>query len=311
MSYLEANPDVRDAVQAGKLGSGWQHYEKFGRAERRPLRGKPRLDRREKLVGGLDLRHMVGIEIGALADPIVHKHDGSVFYIDHADTDTLKRKYAGWDRVADIVPVDAVWGEQTLQDCIGAGQQVDYVVNSHVVEHVPDLVTWLQEIRSVLKPYGELRMAIPDRRFTFDFLRRESTLADVLDCYVRRARAPTPRAILDHFLNYAEIDAAKAWSGELKQEDIKPTHEASWALEVADQAFRTGVYQDTHCWVFTPRSFIKICRELAKLGLLNLSCSELYPTELNTIEFFVRMRNAQSRSECVESWQVVTGDAGD
>jgi hypothetical protein len=36
--YLIANPDVRSAVTAGQLSSGYDHWLAFGRAEGRPLR---------------------------------------------------------------------------------------------------------------------------------------------------------------------------------------------------------------------------------------------------------------------------------
>ncbi len=199
-AYLDANPDVRAAIRAGALRSGRQHCRRWGRAEGRPLVPPPP-SRRDKLLDGLDLGRMAGVEIGALTSPIVSKQEAGerILYVDHLDTEGLRQKYSD-DQLAGatLVDVDRVWGEQTLQDCIGPGLKVDYVLNSHVIEHVPDIVTWLQEIHAILRPDGRLRMAIPDRRYTFDFLRRESTLADALGAYVQRARSPLPRAILDH-----------------------------------------------------------------------------------------------------------------
>ena len=244
------------------------------------------------------------MEIGALTAPIVRKSDGPVIYVDHADTDTLKGKYAGAGIDLDqIVPVDVVWGEKTLRDCVGVDQKLDYVVNAHVIEHVPDLVTWLAEIHSVLKPDGVLRMVIPDRRYTFDYLRRELSLADVLDAYIRRARVPLPHAILDHFINHCEVDAVAAWEGTLTPEKLRPTHTAQFALEVAERCLHTGEYKDTHCWVFTPDSFVQLCARLAELELLSFACDELHPTERFQIEFIVSMRPARSPADCIASWR--------
>ena len=180
---------------------------------------------------------------------------GEILYVDHTDTEGLRAKYTPEQLAgARLVDVDKVWGAQTLQECLGPERKVDYVVNSHVVEHVPDLVTWLREIHAILRPDGCLRMAIPDRRFTFDYLRRESTLAEALDAYIRRARAPLPRAILDHFLHEAEIDPAAAWDGRLRAADVQPKRAPHVALEHAIAAHRSGDYVDAHCWVFTPLS---------------------------------------------------------
>lgn len=301
-AYLGANPDVRAAVDARQFESGQRHYELFGRAESRALKGP--LSRRDKLLGGLDLARMAGVEIGPLAAPIVRKDEGTVLYVDHADTDTLRQKYNDWELDAEqIVPVDMVWGAQSLQNCIGPGRTVDYVVNAHVIEHVPDLVTWLQEIHSILRPDGTLRMAIPDRSFTFDYLRRESTLADALDAYIRQTRVPLPRAILDHFLYETEIDVAKAWQGQLLPADVKPKRSPQFALDVAERYFHSGDYQDVHCWVFTPLSFANLCAELAQLGLLKLACTKIHSTEFMEIEFIAAMQPANDAAECVASWQ--------
>jgi SAM-dependent methyltransferase len=157
------------------------------------------MDKLQKMLKGLDLRTMTGVEIGALTSPLVGRADGEIIYVDHADTETLRRKYAADANVdvSRIVEVDAVWGSNTLQQAIGEGRKADYVIASHVVEHVPDLLSWLAEIQGVLRPTGTLRLAVPDRRFTFDFLRQETRLSDILNARLAAARAPLPAQILD------------------------------------------------------------------------------------------------------------------
>jgi hypothetical protein len=101
------------------------------------------MGRIEKLRFGLDFGSMTGIEIGPSFRPVVAKNEGDVIYVDHLDTELLKAKYADDPNVdtCKIVSVDAVWGSQTLLQ--GVGRRVDYVIASHVAEHVPDLVGWL------------------------------------------------------------------------------------------------------------------------------------------------------------------------
>ena len=301
-AYLAANTDVRAAVAAGFFESGWHHFEAHGRAEGRST--IPRL-RQDKLLAGLDVQNMRGLEIGPLMTPLVTKAEGDIRYVDHVDTETLREKYRhdpGVDDLSRIVPVDHVWGAQTLSECLG-GARVDYVLNSHVIEHVPDVVTWLGEIHAVLEPGGFLRMAIPDRRYTFDILRAESTLADALDAYVRRARTPLPRAILDHFLNVTAVSAIKIWDGQVDPARLTPTKTAAEALSIAERIFASGDYQDTHCWVFTPVSFAKLCAALARLGLLNFTCERIYPTEFHQLEFIAALRSSADRRAMIENWE--------
>ena len=67
-------------------------------------------------------------------------------FVDHADQAALRAKYADDANVPaeQIVPVDAVWGERTLAECF-PGETFDYVIASHVIEHVPDVIGWLAD----------------------------------------------------------------------------------------------------------------------------------------------------------------------
>lgn len=260
--------------------------------------------RRDKILADLNLTDLQGLEIGALASPVVSSVEGDIFYVDHADTETLKRKYAAQPTVdvSSIVHVNAVWGASSLQDCIGPDRKVDYVVASHVIEHVPDLVTWLAEVRSVLKPGGTLRLVIPDRRYTFDYLRFETHLHDVVDAYLRRTRIPLPRLIMEHNHLIRDVDCAAAWRGDLDPATLRPLATPGAALEAAADALYKGTYYDTHCWVFTPISFAGLCREMAELDLLPFTCARHLETAHNEIEFFVHMSPSEDRTEIVTSW---------
>ena len=171
-TYLELYPDVAAAVGSGAIKSGAEHYLRYGLREGRRITTGARNNplpfpfptgywptKRDRLLTNLDLPNMAGLEIGALASPLVEPSEGNIFFVDHADTEAIRSKYANNKSVnpKDIVEVDAVWGEKTLQQCIGYDKKVDYVIASHVIEHVPDLVTWLAEIHEVLKSYGKLK----------------------------------------------------------------------------------------------------------------------------------------------------------
>src|ERR1700743_1724309 len=111
---------------------------------------------------------MVGAEIGELCRSVGTGENGTVYYVDHASTPELREKYKN-DPLVDIdalVEVDAVWGKESLSEALG-GKGVDYVIASHVLDHVPDLVGWLAETSAILKANGQLRLAVPDKRFTF------------------------------------------------------------------------------------------------------------------------------------------------
>ena len=261
------------------------------------------MDRKAKLLSALDMSTAIGVEIGALCRPIVTRGDGTIYYVDHASTDELRQKYKN-DPNVDIdalVHVDAVWGRQSLSEALG-GKRVDYVIASHVVEHVPDLVGWFTELGAILKPDGQLRLVVPDKRFTFDLMREESHLSDVLSAYVVRARIPQPQAIIDHIMNVRyDVSAGAIWLGQ--QSEGRPAHTFADAIATARDAVANGNYHDVHCWVFTPASFARICRQLVETSLLRMSCIEFFDTERNELEFQVHMQECEDAEHAAGTWK--------
>lgn len=257
----------------------------------------------ERIREGMDLSRRI-VEIGPLYRPFVRKAEGNVVYVDHADTATLREKYRDDPKfdVADIVEVDAVWGGKTLAECIG--EHAGYIIASHVIEHVPDLITWLGELSEALVPGGQIRLVIPDKRFTFDYLRRTTELADVLDAFLRKTRAPLPRCILDHVLNVRNVDTRQAWAGPLDPQklDRPPGHGYALALGTARDALETAHYHDVHCWVFTPRSFAQLMHDMAEQGLHALKCVNYIDTRRDELEFVTFVQPCADPAEVIASW---------
>lgn len=266
--------------------------------------------RRQKLLAGLNSHDLSGVEIGALASPLVKPEDGRILYVDYTDTASLKEKYRHDPNVVNenIVDVGAIWGSQSLQDCIGTDTKVDYVLASHVIEHVPDLITWLAEIHAILKPGGSLRLAVPDRRYSFDYLRFETRIHDVLDAYLRRARVPLPRLIIEFNSLARVVDCRKAWDGVLDPAHLQPMGTKENGLSLAAQSLADGSYHDVHCWVFTPKSFAELCTELAELDLLNFACDSLIETARGELEFFVSMLPCKGGKAAAASWRRAAAD---
>jgi predicted SAM-dependent methyltransferase len=258
----------------------------------------------DRIRTGVNLEGTTLVEIGPLYRPFFQKSDGDVRYVDHADTDTLRKKYRdGHDfDPALIVDVDAVWGENTLQEALGADTKADYIFASHVIEHVPDLLTWLGELRSVLKPNGEIRLVIPDKRFTFDYIRRETALQDLIEAYARRARRPLPANIFDHVNYVRKVDTGAAWAGALAPGALEPIHSFEMAMELIQDTLQSTNYHDVHCWVFTPYSFARLMADVAAHGLTDLTCHAFEDTLPYTLEFTAYLRASKDRNAVVASW---------
>ena len=267
------------------------------------------MDRREKLLSGLCIDGKLGLEIGALCRPFIKSADHDVLYADHASTEALRDKYRNDPDVAieDIVEVTAVLDGRALSEAVGT--KVDYVVASHVIEHVPNLIGWLHDLCSVLNDGGEIRLVVPDKRFTFDYLRATTQLSDVLYADVVKARFPQAHIVMDYVLNVVKLDGAKAWRSQIEPCVLERHHTLQDAQNIARQILSSNAYHDVHCWVFTPHSMARLFVELTHHRLVALECISFHDTAEDTIEFFVGMRPTTDFEKARESWLAMAESA--
>lgn len=266
--------------------------------------------RKAILLKDIDLRTERGVEFGPLDCPLVSKDDGHILYIDYTTADVLRARHAhrpGKDPSA-IVEVDRVWNAalpRVLRDDV----PLDYALASHVIEHVPDLVGWLSEVAQVLRIGGRLCLAVPDKRFTFDYQRTPSRLTEAMSAHVQSLRRPSPRQVFDHHYKVVQLPLREAWQGSLDITNLSRIHDFDYALAQTRKA-QAGEYVDCHCWVFTPRSFLELMAELAEHGFLAYRLASFHDTRPYTFEFHVCLEcdqtlpaNADRRAEAAASFR--------
>ena len=304
VEYLEANPDVAAAVRQGTFSSGKQHYLLHGRNEGRPL--APRISR---VLFKLDRRGR-GLEIGPSINPVAPKREGyRVEIVDYLDRDGLVDKFVreGGGHMYGLVPdlaariqqieeVDYVWTGQPLSQLIGQERCYDWIVASHVIEHLPNPMQFLRECFLLLAPQGALSLVIPDRRYCFDCVTPLTTTGDWLDAWYERRSKPTPGQVFDSVANAVSLDGKLAWSRDAQGELI-PMHSITSVREHFERASDSTEYVDVHCWRFIPESFRLIVKDLLDLGLIELEVRREIDTEGN--EFFVQL-HARSNERAVE-----------
>jgi SAM-dependent methyltransferase len=259
-------------------------------------------DRRSAILGDLDVRSLKGLEIGPLHNPLIKKTDGVVFYVDHVDANYLRQITKDPNiSLDDIVDIDIICGDRPLKELVP--QKMDYVVASHVIEHVPDMIGWLMDLHGALKDDGIICLAIPDRRFTYDLHRPESTAGELVEAYLLQARRPPARHLFDRVSLYAAYPKAQAWDIDMAVQ--LPSKEASLpeAYRLAERVATTSDYVDAHCWVFTPESFLEVVDRLVGLGLFPFSIEYFHATEYRDYEFYVRLRKSNDTQAIVASLQ--------
>lgn len=233
-------------------------------------------ERDSNALAGLNLEGL-GLEIGPSHSPIAAGLPGvECKVLDHSSQADLVRKYAGMGvDTSRIQPVDYVWAGERYLDLVG-DTRFDWIIASHVIEHVPDIVGFLKGCAEVLKPGGIVSLVVPDKRATFDYYRPPTGLGPVVDAHFQRRKLSSPGAIAE-----CEIMMA-AWDETTAPAILHPIEHAQAMMKMPGR----GVYHDVHAWVFTPAQFRLLIEDLYLLELLELR--ELSHGEAKD-EFYIKL----------------------
>jgi SAM-dependent methyltransferase len=266
----------------------------------------------DKALALIDVAAMRGLEIGALNRPRVRKDQGPIHYLDHFSTDELRARYLANEHMRSqldtIVEVDFVQRDgMSLAECIGDAEPMDYVIGSHLIEHVPNPIGWLHEVAALLRPGGILSLVVPDKRFSFDCNRAETQMRDWIDWYLRDLHVPSFTHLYDFFANVVTIDGTVdtpgIWAGTasydgVRRSDVPDPDRA--ALEICIDHRTRGEYVDVHGSVYTPAGFLALLETTTRLGLLDFEVAAFESTARNELEFFVGLRRIAAPGERID-----------
>lgn len=234
------------------------------------------------------------LEIGPLTSPNLTKDRFKhVYYADIRSTEDIKSFYRAHTNIQqeNIVDIDYVINKNGYADTMSNVEKFDYVVATHVIEHVPQLILWLQDLAKILKPAGKLCLTVPDKRYTFDHYRHSTSFAEIYDVYSRNI-INHPARVLDQDIN-ATLNDVVYWWKNFNNMDMIPndTEQYTRALEFYQKARIDNYNMSGHYSVFTPESFLLILYGMNKLSLLPFKCAEFHSTEIFSNEFNCVLQN--------------------
>ncbi len=245
-----------------------------------------------------------GLEIGPSYNPIAPKKEGyKVDIIDHLNREDLIAKYKVHPvNVENIEEVDFVWHGESYSELTGKNKHYDWIIASHVIEHTPDLIGFLNDCDTILKDDGVISLAIPDKRYCFDHYRPISGISKIIDNHLQKKKTSTPGTVLEHLLNLVLKTGHICWNSSITG-DFSFGHSLEEALHVMNVALSETEYVDAHAWCFVPHSFRLMIHDLFCLGFISFQEVNFFPTE--GCEFYVTIsRNGQgigkSRLEMLE-----------
>jgi len=154
-----------------------------------------------------------GLEIGALHEPFPIPPGARVTYADALTPEEAARLFPEID-ASRITRADRIINLD--QDGLGAfaAGSFDFVIISHVIEHVANPIRIVGEIFRILRPGGCAVIAVPDKRFTFDRPRDLTPFDHLLDDFRNGVTASSDEHYLD-FLGAVAPDILKCPPGDL------------------------------------------------------------------------------------------------
>ena len=220
-----------------------------------------------------------GLEIGPSHNPLAPKKAGyDVDIIDHMSREKLIEKYREHNLNLDnIEEVDYVWHGESYADLTGKDKHYDWIIASHLIEHTPDLIGFLNDCDTILKDDGVISLVIPDKRYCFDHYRPLTGLAQIIDSHFQQHKIHTPGTVAEYYLNVVRKGETIAWDANITG-DYSFVH----SLEDSFQGIKTvredKAYIDVHAWCFVPHSFRLIIHDLHSLGFIPFQEVGFFPT---------------------------------
>lgn len=218
------------------------------------------------------------LEIGPFCRPLIR--GPNVRYLDVLDSAALRERAVeiGLD------PADCPETIHYVGDLGSVDGAFSAVVSSHAIEHQPDLVHHLQSVARLLQPGGRYFLIVPDKRYCFDALIPESTIANVMLAHHDQRRVHNLQSVIEHRAMVTHNDPGMHWRGE---HGPFPPDEQARRVQMALNEFvaADGGYIDVHAWYWTPRGFRQTLSVLYHLGLTALQPVRVYDTPRDRFEF--------------------------
>ena len=248
----------------------------------------PRTLRQMRITSGIETSSS-GIEYGPLHRPIMQKSVyPNVRYVDFEPRDDLVQHYKNNPNVdVTLIPeIDIVTGGSLISAFV-PDESIDFVIASHVLEHVPDFIGWLETNLRLLRPGGRIALAFPDRRYCFDMAKQPTSFHELVAAYFEQRTQPNFTQICDHILNSRKVIPAEIWDGKLTIGNAPRNHPTHAALNLLRKLASKTEYHDVHCWKFSDQEFIDMVALIKEQFDLPFEVLTFFPTQRYTLEFFV------------------------
>jgi hypothetical protein len=281
-----------------------QHYNLYGRSEGLISSA---ISNRKDFINLISQDQMI-LEIGPLAFPSMNVGKPNVHSVDYFSKEELRENYkndptVNIDNICDVTYI--IKGSTPYNKVIP--QIFDICFSSHNIEHVPCIITFLNNISSILKSDSYFFLCIPDYRYCFDHFRNPSTIFDILNSFYNKQDKPTAVSVLESRYLTCHNDSVKHWDSfynsfvntfnginEKNNFLYNQTKKIINEIESIKTEYEKckHVYTDAHCWKFTPFIFCNMIEILYETKYIHFKIERVYPTLKGSNEFYVILKKA-------------------
>jgi SAM-dependent methyltransferase len=240
------------------------------------------MKRDDKLLCCID-RSMRVLEMGPYHSPVAPKRAGwNSHSVDYTDQQRLREIWARSGGNPDTIePVDFVWRAGKLHELVPPDLhgQFDACIASHVIEHIPDPIGFLRSLETLLTPDGVVALAVPDKRYCFDFFRPLTLMPAWLEAHERNAIRHSRRTVLESVAYFCNNRGRPDWGQEWRPMSLSLAREMVPNELAAVGEGAESAYIDCHAWCFVPSSFRLLMLELGALGMVDFQVERMFPPQ--------------------------------
>jgi SAM-dependent methyltransferase len=176
-----------------------------------------------------------GIELGPGHQPMEVPESAEVRYVDRWLPDENAELYPELPPGAPFPKPDVVANFDTDRLSAIESASQDFVVCSHVLEHLADVLGFMEEMHRVLRPGGLLLVLLPDRHLTFDRNRQATPLPHLIEEHQQRVTVVDD----DHVREFLENAGPEAAYLEFPEDPAQHADFFEWHR-------RRSIH--VHCW---------------------------------------------------------------
>jgi len=229
------------------------------------------------------------LEIGPLDNPQLNHNLPDYYSVDVFTKEELINNY-GHDPAVNKEKIIEPSYVISNSDYSQIKEKFNCIFSCHSIEHVPCVVTFINNLAGLLTHDGYIYLIIPDKRYCFDHFKSDTDIYDVLQSYYEKNCRPRFVDVLRFVTQHTHNNCVDHWDNRHGAVDTKALVSHYYSLL---QMYNDRPYIDAHVSYFTPENFMEIIDVLNELKLINVEIHKLYHTFRNNLEFYAVLKRTE------------------